>query len=87
MAIIKGLRHRDVRKGGGNDIPPAPPPPPPPCVREIKDKNGKTRICVMGRDRKTLDPLAEAFMKFCEDEWGVEFVTVKATPVKKKKVK
>ena len=51
--------------------------------RKIKDKKGKTVIYAMGKDRKTLNPLAEAFMQFCKEAWGVEFVTVKAVPVEK----
>ena len=49
----------------------------------LKDKKGKTVICVMGQDRKTLDPIAEAFMNFCEQVWGMEFVDV--TPKKGKR--
>ena len=49
----------------------------------LKDRNGKVRICVMGLDKKPLNPLAEAFMDFCKKEWGVKFVDV--TPKKKAK--
>ena len=49
----------------------------------LKDKKGKTVICAIGQDRKALDPIAEAFMNFCEQVWGMEFVDV--TPKKGKK--